>query len=29
MRPGGVVALWENNPWNPATRYVMGRIRLR
>ncbi|HEV2118186.1 MAG TPA: class I SAM-dependent methyltransferase [Terriglobales bacterium] len=21
----GVLALWENNPWNPATRYVMGR----
>jgi SAM-dependent methyltransferase len=23
--PGGVFAFWENNPWNPATRYVMGR----
>jgi SAM-dependent methyltransferase len=22
--PGGVFAFWENNPWNPATRYVMG-----
>jgi SAM-dependent methyltransferase len=21
----GVLALWENNPWNPATRYIMGR----
>ena len=19
-------ALWENNPWNPGTRYVMSRI---
>jgi len=26
LRPGGVLALWENNPWNPATRYVMSRI---
>lgn len=25
LRPGGVFALWENNPWNPATRYVMSR----
>ena len=23
---GGYVALWENNPWNPGTRYVMSRI---
>jgi trans-aconitate methyltransferase len=23
--PEGVLALWENNPWNPATRYLMGR----
>lgn len=22
---GGLFALWENNPWNPATRYVMSR----
>ena len=22
---GGLFSLWENNPWNPATRYVMGR----
>ena len=21
----GVLALWENNPWNPATGYIMGR----
>jgi SAM-dependent methyltransferase len=26
LRPGGVLALWENNPWNPGTRYVMSRI---
>jgi SAM-dependent methyltransferase len=26
LRPGGVFALWENNPWNPGTRYVMRRI---
>lgn len=25
LRPGGYFALWENNPWNPATRYVMSR----
>ena len=23
--PGGIFAFWENNPWNPATRYIMGR----
>jgi SAM-dependent methyltransferase len=23
--PGGIFALWENNPWNPGTRYVMSR----
>jgi SAM-dependent methyltransferase len=23
--PGGLLAFWENNPWNPATRYIMGR----
>ena len=23
VRPGGLVALWENNPYNPATRYGM------
>jgi predicted TPR repeat methyltransferase len=22
---GGWFAFWENNPWNPGTRYVMGR----
>jgi SAM-dependent methyltransferase len=26
LRPGGVFALWENNPWSPAARYVMSRI---
>lgn len=25
LRPGGWFALWENNPWNPGTRYVMSR----
>jgi SAM-dependent methyltransferase len=25
LRPGGLLALWENNPWNPGTRYVMSR----
>lgn len=23
---GGMFALWENNPWNPGTRYVMSRV---
>src|SRR5262249_4502052 len=26
LHPGGLFALWENNPWNPGTRYVMSRI---
>lgn len=26
LKPGGVFALWENNPWNLGTRYVMSRI---
>jgi SAM-dependent methyltransferase len=26
LAPGGVFAFWENNPWNPGTRYVMARI---
>ena len=26
LRPGGYLAFWENNPWNPGTRYVMSRI---
>jgi len=26
LRPGGLFAFWENNPWNPGTRWVMSRI---
>lgn len=26
LRPGAFFAFWENNPWNPGTRYVMSRI---
>jgi SAM-dependent methyltransferase len=26
LKPGGLFALWENNPWNPGTRWVMSRI---
>jgi trans-aconitate methyltransferase len=26
LRPGGLFAFWENNPWNPGTRYVMRRV---
>ncbi len=26
LRGGGIFAFWENNPWNPGTRYVMSRI---
>jgi len=26
LRPGGILAFWENNPWNPGTRYIMSRI---
>jgi SAM-dependent methyltransferase len=25
VRPGGVVAVYEHNPWNPATRIVVSR----
>jgi len=25
LKPGGLFAFWENNAWNPATRYVMSR----
>jgi SAM-dependent methyltransferase len=25
LRAGGLFALWENNPWSPATHYVMSR----
>ena len=24
LRPGGLFAFWENNPWSPAARYVMA-----
>lgn len=24
--PGGIFAFWENNPWNPGTRYIMSRV---
>ncbi|MCS7034896.1 MAG: class I SAM-dependent methyltransferase, partial [Phycisphaerae bacterium] len=24
-RPGGYFAFWENNPWNPGTRFIMSR----
>jgi SAM-dependent methyltransferase len=26
LRPGGWFAFWENNPWNPGTRYIMSRV---
>jgi SAM-dependent methyltransferase len=26
LRAGGLFSLWENNPWNLGTRYVMSRI---
>lgn len=26
LRPGGLFAFWENNPWNPGTQWVMSRI---
>jgi trans-aconitate methyltransferase len=26
LRPRGVFAFWENNPWNPGTRLVMSKI---
>lgn len=25
LRPGGLFAFWENNPFNPGTRYVMSK----
>lgn len=25
LKPGGLFALWENNPWNPGTRFIMSR----
>ncbi len=26
LRPGGYFSLWENNPWNPVTRFMMSRV---
>jgi SAM-dependent methyltransferase len=26
LRAGGLFSFWENNPWNPGTRYIMSRI---
>ncbi|HJX85631.1 MAG TPA: methyltransferase, partial [Candidatus Angelobacter sp.] len=26
LRPDGLLAFWENNPWNPGTRYVMSKL---
>jgi SAM-dependent methyltransferase len=26
LRTGGLFAFWENNPWNPGTRYIMSRV---
>ena len=26
LRPGGLLAFWENNPWNPVTRFMMKRV---
>jgi SAM-dependent methyltransferase len=26
LKPGALFALWENNPYNPGTRWVMSRI---
>jgi len=26
LKPGGLFALWENNPWNPGVRYIMSRV---
>jgi SAM-dependent methyltransferase len=26
LKPGGLFAFWENNPWNPGTRFIMSRI---
>jgi SAM-dependent methyltransferase len=25
LRPGGILAIFEHNPWNPATRIIVGR----
>jgi SAM-dependent methyltransferase len=26
LKPGGYWAFWENNPWNPGTRFIMSRV---
>jgi hypothetical protein len=26
LKPNGLFAFWENNPWNPGARIVMSRI---
>lgn len=26
LRSGGLFAFWENNPWNPGTRWSMSRV---
>lgn len=26
LKPGALFAFWENNPWNPVTRYAMSRV---
>ena len=26
LKPGGFFAFFENNPWNPGTRWIMSRI---
>jgi SAM-dependent methyltransferase len=26
LKPGGYFSLWENNPWNPMTRFIMKRV---
>lgn len=26
LAPGGFFAFWENNPWNPVTRFAMSRV---
>jgi len=28
LRPAGLFALWENNPWNPLTRYNMAHAEI-
>jgi SAM-dependent methyltransferase len=26
LKPGGVFAFWENNPWNPMVHFMMSRV---